>query len=87
MGFIIVLLLQVRVLSLLFSSTARVSAPQQIIMQSPSEPEFMRTTEDLVTHDKYEQEVYADVRFRAAYTRYKTSDPSCVKFCRQSVAL
>ncbi|KAG0581271.1 hypothetical protein KC19_4G238500 [Ceratodon purpureus] len=48
---------------------ARVSAPQQIIMQSPSEPEFLRITEDLVTHDSVEQEVYADVRFRAAYTR------------------
>lgn len=48
---------------------ARVSAPQQIIMQSPSEPEFLRTTEDLVTHTSVEQEVYADVRFRAAYTR------------------
>lgn len=49
---------------------ARVSAPQQIIMQSPSEPEFMRTVEDLNTHESVDQEVYADVRFRAAYTRY-----------------
>jgi exonuclease I len=51
-------------------SPARISAPQQIIMQSPSEQEFMQTVEDLVTHEKCEQEVYADVRFRAAYTRY-----------------
>ena len=56
-------------------------------MQSPSEPEFMRTTEDLVTHDKYEQEVYADVRFRAAYTRYNTSCPSFVTVCHQFLAV
>jgi hypothetical protein len=52
---------------------ARVSAPQQIIMQSPSEPEFMRTVEDLTTHESVDQEVYADVRFRAAYTRVASS--------------
>lgn len=52
-----------------FVRHARVSAPQQIIMQSPSEPEFLRVSEDLVTHENVEQEVYADVRFRAAYTR------------------
>jgi hypothetical protein len=52
---------------------ARVSAPQQIIMQSPSEPEFLRITEDLGTHESVEQEVYADVRFRAAYTRLSNS--------------
>jgi len=50
---------------------ARVSAPQQIIMQSPSEPEFLRTADDLTTLERVEQEVYADVRLRAAYTRYR----------------
>lgn len=49
---------------------ARVSAPQQIIMQSPSEPEFLRTADDLITQESAEQEIYADVRLRAAYTRY-----------------
>lgn len=49
---------------------AKIAAPQQIILQSPSEPEFMRTAEDFVTHETAEQEVYADVRFRAAYSRY-----------------
>jgi hypothetical protein len=56
-------------LRLVCQCVARVSAPQQIIMQSPSEPEFLRVSEDLVTHENVEQEVYADVRFRAAYTR------------------
>lgn len=48
---------------------ARVSAPQQIIMHSPSESEFVRTAQDLITLESAEQEVYADVRLRAAYTR------------------
>ena len=51
------------------SFTARVSAPQQIIIQSPSEPEFVRNTQNLITLESAEQEVYSDVRLRAAYTR------------------
>lgn len=48
---------------------ARVAAPQQIVMQSPSEPEFFRNVEDFITLESAEQEVYADVRLRAAYSR------------------
>lgn len=40
-------------------------------MQSPSEPEFVRTAEDLMSLESVEQEVYCDVRLRAAYTRYR----------------
>jgi hypothetical protein len=42
-------------------------------MHSPSEPEFVRTAQDLITLEIAEQEVYADVRLRAAYTRYRMS--------------